>query len=72
MEPTGHLFFLICYAFKHSLHSGYCIQQVCDIVLFANQYGQEIDWRLVLVNYVKSMRIILEHPYSVWRKLFGV
>lgn len=45
---TDHLFYLICHAFKHFLHSGFGIRQVCDIVMFANAYGGEIDWLLVL------------------------
>lgn len=48
MEPTDHLFYLICHAFKHFLHSGFGIRQVCDITLFANAYGKEIDWHRVL------------------------
>lgn len=48
--PTDHLFYLICHAFKHFLHSGFGIRQVCDIVLFANRYGVQIDWAQVLEN----------------------
>ena len=48
--PTDHFFYLICHAFKHFLHSGFGIRQVCDIVLFAGRYGQEIDWAAVLEN----------------------
>lgn len=47
MGYTDHLFYLICHAFKHFLHSGFGIRQVCDIILFANRYGSEIDWKLV-------------------------
>ena len=50
LEPTAHLFYLICHAFKHFLHSGFGIRQVCDIVLFANHYGHEIDWDVLLQN----------------------
>ena len=50
MNPTDHFFYLICHAFKHFLHSGFGIRQVCDIVLFAGRYGQEIDWTAVLEN----------------------
>ncbi len=46
--PTDHLFYLICHAFKHFLHSGFGIRQVCDVVLFANRYGSQIDWDSVL------------------------
>lgn len=45
MEPTMHLLYLICHAFKHFLHSGFGIRQVCDIVMFANAYGAQIDWQ---------------------------
>lgn len=48
MEYTDHLFYLICHAFKHFLHSGFGIRQVCDIVLFANAYGRELDWTRIL------------------------
>jgi hypothetical protein len=48
MAPTDHLFYLICHAFKHFLHGGFGIRQVCDIVLFARHYGNEIDWYQVL------------------------
>lgn len=48
MGYTDHLFYLICHAFKHFLHSGFGIRQVCDIVMFANTFGSEIDWLQVL------------------------
>ena len=47
---TDHLFYLICHAFKHFLHSGFGIRQVCDIVLYANTYGSQVDWAQVLAN----------------------
>ncbi|KIR02064.1 hypothetical protein P261_00878 [Lachnospiraceae bacterium TWA4] len=48
LTNTDHLFYLICHAFKHFLHSGFGIRQVCDIVLFANTYGQTINWQELL------------------------
>ena len=48
MGYTDHLFYLICHAIKHFLHSGFGIRQVCDMVLFANAYGKEIDWNRIL------------------------
>ena len=41
-DPTDHLFYLICHALKHFLHSGFGIRQVCDMALFAQT--QPIDW----------------------------
>lgn len=47
MSETDHMLYLICHAFKHFLHSGFGIRQVCDIVQFANHYGSRIDWKYV-------------------------
>lgn len=55
MDHTDHLFYLICHAFKHFLHSGFGIRQVCDIVCFANTFGDRIDWRQVL-DHCKTIR----------------
>ena len=44
MSHTDHLFYLICHSFKHFLHSGFGIRQVCDICLYANAFGAQIDW----------------------------
>ena len=53
--PTEHLFYLICHSFKHFLHSGFGMRQVCDMVMMAEKYGNQIDWeeiekRLVRLN----------------------
>ena len=50
LDYTDHLFYLICHAFKHFLHSGFGIRQVCDIILFANSYGNRVDWMQILEN----------------------
>ena len=44
LEPTLHMFYLICHSFKHFLHSGFGIRQVCDMVMMAEHYGEIIDW----------------------------
>lgn len=44
LAPEDHLFYLICHAFKHFLHSGFGIRQVCDIVLFTDVYGKVVNW----------------------------
>lgn len=48
MNHTDHLFYLVCHSFKHFLHSGFGIRQVCDICLYANAFGTQIDWLQVL------------------------
>ena len=48
LNHTEHLFYLICHAYKHFLHSGFGIRQVCDIVMYSNTYGEKINWQLLL------------------------
>ena len=50
LAPTDHLLYLILHAFKHFLHSGFGIRYVCDICLFAEHYGDEIDWERVMAE----------------------
>ena len=48
MNHTDHLFYLICHSFKHFLHSGFGIRQVCDICLYANAFGAQINWHQII------------------------
>lgn len=50
MCPTDHFFYLICHSFKHFLHSGFGIRQVCDIALFAREFEDQINWPQVQEN----------------------
>lgn len=50
LNPSMHLFYLVCHAMKHFLHSGFGLRQVCDISMFANAYGKEIDWQTLLTQ----------------------
>ena len=47
LNHTDHMLYLILHAFKHFLHAGFGIRQVCDMVLYANAFGSEIDWDYV-------------------------
>lgn len=47
MGYSDHLLFLILHAYKHFIHSGFGIRQVCDMVMFANAYGSQIDWKFI-------------------------
>ena len=44
LSPTDHLLYLICHAFKHFLHTGVGIRQVCDIAVLSRHFDSEIDW----------------------------
>lgn len=56
LAPTDHLLYLICHAYKHFLHSGVGIRQVCDVGVFAERYWDEIDWARI-VRDCTSIRI---------------
>lgn len=58
LAPEDHLFYLICHAYKHFIHSGFGVRQLCDIALFAKHYSPEIDWDRV---YERCVRIRAEH-----------
>lgn len=56
LEPTLHLLYLICHSLKHFLHSGFGIRQVCDMVMMAEHYGDQIDWQY-MENRLKDLRM---------------
>ena len=44
LHPNDHMTYLLFHAYKHFLHSGFGIRQVCDILLFARHYEDQIQW----------------------------
>ncbi len=44
MSAEKHLLFLILHAYKHFIHSGFGLRQVCDVGLWADKYKDEIDF----------------------------
>lgn len=44
LSVQDHLLYLLLHAYKHFLHSGFGIRQVCDICLWARQYESRIQW----------------------------
>lgn len=50
LNHTDHMLYLILHAFKHFLHAGFGIRQVCDMVLYANAFGEQIDWDYVHIK----------------------
>ena len=45
MDPHLHFLYLLLHAYKHFVHSGFGIRQVCDIGFWANAYSARIDWQ---------------------------
>lgn len=54
MSPEDHLLYLILHAYKHFIHSGFGIRQVCDIGLWARRYGGEVDHNHIMENLKKA------------------
>jgi hypothetical protein len=48
MAPADHMLYLLLHAFKHFIHSGVGIRQVCDICLYAQSGRGEIPWPRIL------------------------
>lgn len=45
LNPHDHMLYLLLHAYKHFVHSGFGIRQVCDIGLWAANYRADIDWQ---------------------------
>ena len=73
MNLDRHLFYLICHAYKHFVGSGFGIRQVCDSIIFANVYGQKIDWLQLLV-WCKQIRAEKFAPalFRIGKKIFDI
>jgi len=48
LAPTDHLLYLICHAYKHLLHGGIGIRQICDAAMFTAAYDGEMNWDHIL------------------------
>lgn len=46
--PHDHMLYLLLHAFKHFIHSGFGIRQICDMVLWAENFGDAVDWPRLL------------------------
>ena len=47
MEPTDHLLYMLFHVYKHFLHGGFGIRQICDIALFSEHFDASVDWERV-------------------------
>lgn len=50
LDPRKHLLYLILHAYKHFVHSGFGIRQVCDIGMWADRYKDKIDSDLLFAD----------------------
>jgi hypothetical protein len=45
LHPHDHFLYLLLHAYKHFIHSGFGIRQVCDIGMWAQKFADRIDWQ---------------------------
>lgn len=50
LNPHDHFLYLLLHAYKHFIHSGFGIRQVCDIGLWAQKYRDRIDWQKLIAQ----------------------
>ncbi|MBQ7299152.1 MAG: nucleotidyltransferase family protein, partial [Clostridia bacterium] len=56
LPPHDHFLYLLLHAYKHFIHSGFGIRQICDIRLWAQKYNSRIDWHK-LIEQCDTVRI---------------
>lgn len=66
LDVTQHMLYLLCHGLKHFLHCGFGIRQLCDMILFAETYGDKIDWVEV------KQRTRRQNMYIFWMNLFDI
>lgn len=48
LDPTDHISYLIFHSYKHFLHSGFGLRQVCDLIRYGEVFREQICWMEVL------------------------
>lgn len=72
LNPSDHFFYLICHSFKHFLHSGFGVRQVCDMMLFAEHYGRKINWKEIDKKLEKlGMRVFWKNLEAIALEYLG-
>lgn len=70
LSYTEHFLYLLCHSAKHFLHSGFGVRQLFDIILFAEQYGNQIDWKQVIRQTKQQhMYIFMIHLFDIGKKV---
>lgn len=72
MNETDHMLYLVLHSFKHFLHSGVGIRQICDIVMFAEHYGEKIHWKYVFSELRNvNADVFFMNLLDIGKKYFG-
>ena len=73
LDPQDHMLYLLLHAYKHFIHSGFGIRQICDIGLWAVRYRERIDWeRLSSQCAGVRARTFAASVFQIGRKHLGI
>ena len=73
LSPTDHLLYLFCHAYKHFLHGGFGIRQVCDIGLFTEKYMEALDWGCLSARFGElHLREFAAAIYCILKRYLGI
>ena len=73
LSPTDFLLYLILHAYKHFVHSGFGVRQVCDIALWAERFSEQIDWERLFAK-CRDVRaaVFAAAVFETGRKYLGI
>lgn len=73
LSPTDSLLYLILHSFKHFIHSGFGLRQLCDFIIYAKRYANYTNAEYI-VDSLRSVRAVgfLDGLISIGEKYFGV
>lgn len=72
MNETDHMLYLILHSFKHFIHSGFGVRQVCDIITYAEHYGDKIEWKYIFRELCKvKADIFLVNLFDIGKEYLG-
>ena len=66
MHPEDHWLYLAMHAYKHFLHGGSGVRQLCDLMMFKKAYEHQIDWNRV---FQKCRDVQIDQLVCAWMKL---
>ena len=72
LDETHHMLYLFSHGLKHFLHSGFGIRQLCDMVVFAEKYGEKIQWdEIIKIAKKENMYIFIMNLLDIGEKYLG-
>lgn len=72
LSYSQHMLFLIMHFVKHFLHGGVGFRQLLDIIMYAEAYGEEIDWNAIYeVLEQEHLLKLVENLFAIGHQYLG-